>query len=49
MKEKNIDQVMLDTTKRFLKGTTRKEFEKNLKFAPHWIRVLLFELMEKEL
>lgn len=49
MKEKNIDQIMLETTKRFLKGTNRKEFEKNLKFAPHWIRVLLFELMEKEL
>ncbi len=49
MKEKNINQIMLETTKKFLKGTTRSKFEKNLKFAPHWIRAILFELMENEL
>lgn len=49
MREKHIDSIMLESTKKFLKGTTRKEFEKNLKFAPHWIRVRLFDLMEGEL
>ena len=49
MKEKNINQIMLETTKKFLKGTTRSKFEKNLKLAPHWIRAILFELMENEL
>ena len=44
MRQKHIDQIMLQTTKQFLKGTTRRNFEKNLKFAPHWIKVLLQEL-----
>ena len=45
MKENNINPIMLKATKRFLKGTTRREFDSNLKFAPHWIRVLLFDLV----
>ncbi len=49
MSKKNIDETMLKTTKKFLKGTTRRTFEKNLKFAPQWIRTLLFALMENEL
>ena len=49
MKEKNINQIMLETTKKFLKESTRNKFEKNLKLAPHWIRVILFSLMENEL
>jgi len=49
MQKQHINKVMLDSAKRFLKGATRKEFEKNTKFAPHWIKVFLFELMEKEL
>lgn len=49
MGKNNIDPIVLKATKRFLKGTTRKEFDKNIKFAPHWIRVLLFDLMEHEL
>jgi Family of unknown function (DUF6088) len=49
MRKEHIDQKMLNAAKRLLKGSTRKEFEKNLKFAPHWIRALLFDLMENEL
>lgn len=49
MTAKHIDQPALTATKKFLKGTTRKQFEKNLRFAPHWIRALLFNLMEHEL
>ena len=48
MKEQNIDRIMLKTTKKFLLGTPRKKLEKNLKFAPSWIRELLFDLMECE-
>ncbi len=49
MTKKHIDQVMLTKTKRLLKNSTRREFEKNLKFAPEWIRKILFDLMENEL
>jgi hypothetical protein len=49
MKQKHVDQIMLETIKRFLKGSTRKEFDKNLNHAPQWIRVILFDLMEGEL
>jgi len=49
MKEQNIDRIMLKTTKKILLGTPRKKLEKNLKFAPSWIRELLFDLMECEL
>jgi hypothetical protein len=47
--KKHINKIMLRATKSFLKGSTRKDFEKNLKFAPDWIRTILIELMEKEL
>ena len=46
MKKEHIDKTILDTTKRFLKDSTRKDLEKNLKYAPYWIRVILFDLME---
>jgi len=49
MGQKHIDKNMQDAAKRFLKGTTRREFERNIKFAPRWIRVLLLDLMENEL
>ena len=49
MKQRYIDQTMLKTTRKFLKGTDRNKFEKNLKYAPVWIRGLLFELVENEL
>lgn len=45
----HIDERMLHAAKTFLKGTTRREFEKNLKFAPQWIRSILLKLMENEL
>ncbi len=49
MQQQHINKTMLDSTKKFLKGTSRKDFEKNIKYAPHWIRVLLFDLMENAL
>lgn len=49
MGKQHINQIMLETTKRFLKGVKRKDFEKNIKYAPHWIRVILFDLLEKDL
>jgi hypothetical protein len=49
MRQKHIDQYMLEKTKKLLKGSTRKDFENNIKHAPDWIRKLLLELMENEL
>jgi hypothetical protein len=49
MGKEHIDDIILRTTKKFLKRSNRKEFEKNMQFAPQWIRSLLFDLMEKEL
>ncbi len=49
MQRKYITQIMLDTTKQFLKGSTKKRFQKNIKLAPHWIRCILVNLMENEL
>jgi hypothetical protein len=49
MKEKHINKTMLNTTRKFLRGTSKKDFEKNIKYAPQWIRKLLFDLMENEL
>lgn len=49
MQRKYITQIMLDTTKQFLKGSTQKSFQKNIKLAPHWIRCILVNLMENEL
>lgn len=49
MQKKNVDEYMLGKLKKLLKGSTRTEFERNLKYAPEWIRVMLFNLMEHEL
>lgn len=49
MGKDHIDERMLQAAKAFLKGTTRREFERNLKFAPQWVRSILFKLMENEL
>ncbi|MGK5085031.1 DUF6088 family protein [Bdellovibrionota bacterium FG-1] len=49
MQKEHVDERMLQVVKKFLKGTKRREFEKNLKFAPQWIRSILFKLMEHEL
>ena len=31
---------------KFLKGSSEKEVRQNMKFAPAWIRALVFEIME---
>ena len=49
IKKDHIDQAMLARTKTLLKGSNRKDFERNLKYAPEWIRKILFDLMEHEL
>jgi hypothetical protein len=49
MGEKNIDDQMLAKAKKLLKQSKRKELEKNIQYAPRWIRVLLLNLMEKDL
>ncbi len=49
MGPKHVDDFMLEKVKKLLKGSTRKDFKKNIQYAPHWIRELLFKLMENEL
>ena len=46
MKKEHIDKFILEKTKNILKASKRKEFEKNVRFAPLWIRALLFNLLE---
>lgn len=45
MGKDHIDKAMLETTKRFLGQSKRSEFEKNIKFAPQWIRNMLLGLV----
>jgi len=47
--KEHVDQTAIQAIKKFLKGTKRNEFEKNLKFAPQWIRKILFDTMMNEL
>lgn len=47
MQKKHIDEHMLEKLKLLLKDSPRSQFEKNLKYAPNWIRTMLFRLMEK--
>ena len=49
MGQKNITESMLQKTKKFLKQSRRKEFEKNIQYAPRWVRVILVNLMENEI
>jgi len=49
MQQEHVDEHMLGKIKKLLKGSKRSEFERNLKYAPEWIRVMLFKLMESEL
>lgn len=49
MQQKNVNEYMLGKIKKLLKSSKRVEFERNLKYAPEWIRVMLFQLMENEL
>ena len=49
MGQENIDDAMLEKARKLLKQSKRKDFEKNIQFAPRWIRVLLINLMENDL
>ncbi len=49
MQQEHIDEHMLVKIKKLLRGSTRAKFERNLKYTPEWIRVMLFKLMESEL
>ncbi|MGB7128950.1 MAG: DUF6088 family protein [Candidatus Rhabdochlamydia sp.] len=42
----HIDQVTYAQVSKFLKDSTEEEIKKNMKFAPAWIRTLVFEIME---
>lgn len=44
--KENIDDAVRARTKKFLKGTTEKEMTKNLKYAPQWIRSIIFVVMK---
>ena len=45
----HIDQTARMQISKFLKSSTEKEVRQNMKFAPAWIRALVFEIMELEL
>ncbi len=49
MGKDQLDESALQTVKRFLANSKRKEFEKNIKFAPQWIRTILLDLMKDEI
>ena len=42
----HIDQKARAQIAEFLKDSNEKEIKKNMKFAPAWMRVLVFEIME---
>lgn len=42
----HIDQIARAQIAKFLKDSTEKEIRKNMKFAPAWIRALVFEILE---
>ncbi len=41
----HIDQIARARIAKFLKDSTEKEIRENMKFAPAWIRALVFEIM----
>lgn len=45
MRQKNITDNMLEKARKLLNQSKRKEFEKNIQYAPRWIRVLLINLI----
>lgn len=49
MGKDQLDDAALQTVKQFLAASKRKEFEKNIKFAPQWIRSILLGLMEDKI
>ena len=44
----HIDQIARTQISKFLRGSNKKEVRQNMKFAPAWIRALVFEIMELE-
>lgn len=42
----HIDQIARAKIKKFLQKSTEAEIRENMKFAPAWIRTLVFEIME---
>lgn len=42
----HIDQMTRIQVAKFLKNSSEKEIRQNMKFAPAWIRSLIFEIME---
>jgi hypothetical protein len=44
--KESIDDAVRGRTKKFLKGTTERELTKNLKYAPQWIRSIIFAVMK---
>ncbi|MCX6119676.1 MAG: DUF6088 family protein [Proteobacteria bacterium] len=42
----HIDQTIRARTRKFLEPSEKKDIRKNMKFAPAWIRILVFEIME---
>lgn len=49
MGQEHIDESMLRKIKKYLQQSTRKEFERNIQYAPRWIRVILIDLMKDAL
>ena len=41
-----IDDIARARARRFLNGVTQHELEKNLKYAPQWIRAIILSIME---
>ena len=42
----HIDKITRRRVSKFLKNSNEKEIRQNMKFAPAWIRALVFEIME---
>jgi hypothetical protein len=42
----HIDQFVRSQSAKFLRNSSKKEIRQNMKFAPAWIRVIVFEIME---
>ena len=45
----HTDQIARAQVAKFLKDSNEKELRENIKFAPAWVRVLIFEIMELKL
>lgn len=43
---KHVDKIVCVQISKFLKDSNEKEIRQNMKFAPAWIRALVFEIME---